>query len=116
MKPTNTSYCQTCQAEQTLAYVPGRKYVVKTTQKVSYLKEERVNNKPVSLSKLDVWLRARKVDLGDYVRDMEEKEAPLEAMSVGNAAEDGDLEMVGEQGLAESDDEELLSDEDEDSE
>ena len=75
-----------------------------------------MNNKPVSLSKLDTWLRARKVDLGDYVRDMEEKEAPLEAMAVGNADDDNDLEMVGEQGLAQSDDEELQSDEDEDSE
>ena len=42
--------------------------------------------------------------------------APLEAMAVGNADEDNDLEMVGEQGLAQSDDEELQSDEDEDSE
>ena len=37
-------------------------------------------------------------------------------MAVGNADEDNDLEMVGEQGLAQSDDEELQSDEDEDSE
>jgi len=30
---------------------------------------------------------------------MEEKEAPLEAMAVGNADDDNDLEMVGEQGV-----------------
>ena len=92
---------------------------MKTTRRVSHLREERVNGKPVSLSKMDLWLKARKVHLGDYMKDMEEKavvDGILGAAMVEDDNEDNQLEMGGEQCLAMSEDEEVYTDGDEDNE
>ena len=95
-----------------MEYVPGRKYVVKSKERVSYLREERVNGKPISLINMERWLRARKVDLGDHVRDMEEKAALAGDPAVPVDADDGDLdlEMGAKDGLGLSSDEEVYSD------
>lgn len=57
---------------------------------------------------MERWLRARKVDLGDHVRDMEEK-AALDVHLALPVDDDGevDLEMGPEGGLGLSEDEEV---------
>ena len=59
---------------------------------------------------MERWLRARKVDLGDHVRDMEENEALDVHLVLPVDDGDVDLEMGPEGGLGLSEDEEVHSD------
>ena len=56
------------QVKSTLQYVPGRKYDVKVSKKVRYLREERVDGRPQSFKKLDEWLIDRRLELADFLR------------------------------------------------
>ena len=82
---------------------------MKTKERFSYLREERISGKPASLVKMEKWLTARMVDLGDHVKDMEE----TAAVDGGQALDEGDLdlEMGGADGLGLSEDEEVFSEE-----
>ena len=59
---------------------------------------------------MERWLRARKVDLGDHVRDMEEKAALDVHLETPADEGDVDLEMGHERGLGLSEDEDVYSD------
>ena len=87
---------------------------MKSKERFSCLREKRVNGRPASLIKMDRWLTVRKVDLDDHVRDLEEKvavegEQGLEDCEVNDDG-DEDLEMGAEDSLGLTDDEEVYSD------
>ena len=66
---------------------------------------------PVSLIKMQKWLTARKVDLADHVRDMEEKPAVVGEAGPVEGDEEEDLEMGAVLDLDVSEDEEEGQDE-----
>ena len=66
---------------------------------------------PVSLIKMQKWLTARKVDLADHVRDMEEKPAVVGEAGLVEGDEEQDLEMGAVLDLDVSEDEEEGQDE-----
>ena len=66
---------------------------------------------PVSLIKMQKWLTARKVDLADHVRDMEEKPAVVGEAGLVEGDEEEDLEMGAVLDLDVSEDEEEGQDE-----
>ena len=109
------------QLDRTLKYVPGRKYDRAGTTEGSrksrrlHLREERVNGVPSSFKKLDFFLREKKMDMADFVRETCEKdfEKVVEEMDVDGEVED-ELEIVPETGVGRSDDEEEFSDGDND--
>ena len=106
--------------DRTLKYVPGRKYDRVGTKEGSrkpkclHLREGRVNGVPSSFKKLDFFLREKKMDMTDFVRETceedfekEVKEVVLEEMDVD---EEDDCEIGPEQEVGLSDDEEEFSD------
>ena len=101
-----------------MKYIPGRKHKVAGGKKgkVGGLREERISGIPHSFERLDSFLKDKRRDLKDYVRETCEigaKDAGFEP-GEGNA-EDRELEVaedvVGpDMELGDSDDEEEFSD------
>ena len=103
--------------------MPGRVYEKKGPKKVAYLREEREGGVPKSFSRLDLFLKERRVELEDFLADTTEVAAPesrhdvVELMDIGEVedGEDSDREQGPEGDLDESVDEDLsdLDEEDE---
>ena len=111
------------QVKHTLEYVPGRVYEKKGPKKVAYLREEREGGVPKSFSRLDLFLKERRVELEDFLADttelagLESRHAPADPMDIDEVenGEDSDQEQGPEGYLDESADEDLsdLDEEDE---
>ena len=99
--------------------MPGRLYEIKVPNKVKYLREEREGGVPKSFSKLEVFLKERRVELQDFLDETTEVEAsPGDAMETGEVEteedSDNDLEEGPEDHLDDSPDEYYSDDEGED--
>ena len=105
--------------KQTLEYVSGRVYEKKGPTKVAYLREEREGGVPKSFSRLDLFLKERRVELGDFLAETTEVAGPQSGHASPEPMEVDEAEDEEEQGpeghLDESVDEDL-SDLDEDDE
>ena len=108
------------QAAHTLRYVPGRLYEKEKKTGKGYLREERVQNVPVSFKKLNSFLKVKRRDLKIFVQETTEKEAgkPVGGASVDDDATDEADDEADDDEAAEgsecepgnSDDEELFDD------
>lgn len=60
--------------------MPGRVYEKTGLKKAGYLREDRVGGvpRPRSFSSLDIFLKERRVELGDFLADTTEVERPLD--------------------------------------
>ena len=98
------------QEDKTFEYQPGRKYEKQTKKR--FLREERVNGVPHSMKKLNKWIKEKRRDLTDHVKETEDK--PTGAWPIEEGGEDdGDRHLeVGPVGTCLSEDEEIFSDED----
>ena len=99
-----------------MKYVPGRKLEVTTGKKgkAICLREERISGIPHSFKRLDSFLKDKRRDLKDYVRETSEYGAKkVGGDNVDNVVGE-QLEVGPEMELGDSDDEEELSDGNED--
>ena len=97
--------------------MPGRVYEKTGLKKAGYLREDRVGGvpRPKSFSSLDIFLKERRVELGDFLADTTEVERPLdrqvteeEPMDVDEDSSDGsDLENGLDDQLSESAEEDI---------
>ena len=100
-----------CFRSRTLSTMNQEVYEKKGPTKVAYLREERVARVPKSFSKLDLFLKERRVELEDFLLETTEVAAPEgrqhmdEPMEV--EAEDSEGEMGSEEHLCDSADEDL---------
>ena len=103
--------------------MPGRLYEIKVSSKVKYLREERDRGVPRSFSKLEMFLKERRLELQDFLDDTTEVAAsPGDAMETedietevdGDGDGDGDLEEGPEDHLDDSADEDYSDDGEED--
>ena len=95
-----------------MKYVPGRKYEVtlgKKKGRVCGLREERISGIPHSFQRLDSFLKDKRRDLKDYVRETCEHVGKDASMVPGEVSE-GELEVGPEMELGDSGDEEEFSD------
>ena len=97
-----------------MKYVPGRKYEVNLGKKgkVGGLREERIAGIPHSFQRLDSFLKDKRRDLKDYVRETCEHGAKV---NTGTEADEDieereQLEVGPEMGLGDSGDEEEFGD------
>ena len=100
-----------------MKYVPGRKLEVTTGKKgkAICLREERISGVPHSFKRLDSFLKDKRRDLKDYVRETSEYGAKKVDREVDVDNVEGDqLEVGPEMELGDSDDEEEFSDSNED--
>ena len=70
--------------------MPGRTYSKKVSAKTQYLREDRLDGVPLSFTKLDVFLKTRRVELADFLLDTTEVEA---GSRVGQAETEMDTEV-----------------------
>lgn len=70
--------------------MPGRTYSKKVSAKTQYLREDRLDGVPLSFTKLDVFLKTRRVELADFLLDTTEVEA---GSTVGQAETEMDTEV-----------------------
>ena len=97
--------------------MPGRVYEKTGLKKAGYLREDRVGGvpRPKSFSSLDIFLKERRVELGDFLADTTEVERPLdrqvteeEPMDIDEDSSDGsDLENGLDDQLSESAEEDI---------
>ena len=60
-----------------MRYVPGRLYEKEKRTRKGYLREERVENVPVSFKKLNSFLKERRRDIKHFVQETTEEEAGI---------------------------------------
>ena len=95
-----------------MKYVPGRKHEVtlgKRKGKVGGLREERISGIPHSFQKLDSFLKDKRRDLEDYVRETCEHGAK-DGLKLDDVDDVEELEVGPELELGNSGDEEEFSD------
>ena len=109
------------QEKRTLQYIPGRLYRLPPSKKPSFLREKRINDRPVSFAKLDKFIKERRRNLRfflDATREVAASErlpdddvdmGGVDGVVEGGSVDDG-LVMSPEENLALSDDEEVFSD------
>ena len=96
-----------------MKYVPGRKYKVtlgKKKGKVIGLREERISGIPLSFQRLDSFLKDKRRDLKNYVRETCEHGAKDAGLKPGEVNDEEELEVEPEMELGHSGDEEEFSD------
>ena len=82
--------------------MPGRLYEKKGPTKVAYLREERDGGVPQSFARLDLFLKERRVELGDFLADTTEvaasegRQAVVEPMDIDEVEDEEASD--GEQG------------------
>ena len=96
-----------------MKYVPGRRYEGKEALKCkgSYLRDERLNQKPCSFDKLENFLKERRRHLSTYIRETREVEVGRGGVfeeDMGGVEEDLEMGQAGT--LGQSEDEEAFSD------
>ena len=107
-----------CFRSRTLSTMNQEVYEKKGPTKVAYLREERVARVPKSFSKLDLFLKERRVELEDFLLETTEVAAPegrqhMDEPMEGEAedseveAEDSEGEMGSEEHFGDSADEDL---------
>ena len=97
-----------------MKYVPGRKYEVtlgKKKGRVGGLREERISGIPLSFQRLDSFLKDKRRDLKDFVRETCEHIAENAGVVPGETNDgEEELEIGPEMELGDSGDEEEFSD------